>query len=159
MGGYECGIVPEQLCIPPNNYPYFRPNAPATRGQISKIVSNAAGINDAVGDQMFQDVPPSNSFYTWIQRLAGRGFIGGYPCGGANEPCSADNLPYFRPNNNATRGQVSKIVSNTFFPNCETPSGTDAPGSVDLAGEQQTATEGQSIPADGQSEDQPYPQK
>ena len=31
------------------------------------------------------------------------------------------NLPYFRPGNNATRGQASKIVSNTFFPGCVTP--------------------------------------
>jgi len=31
------------------------------------------------------------------------------------------NLPYFRPNNNATRGQTSKIVSNTFFPDCNPP--------------------------------------
>ncbi len=28
------------------------------------------------------------------------------------------NLPYFRPNANATRGQTSKIVGNTFFPDC-----------------------------------------
>ena len=25
-------------------------------------------------------------------------------------------------NNNATRGQTSKIVANTFFPDCDTPS-------------------------------------
>jgi len=31
------------------------------------------------------------------------------------------NRPYFRPNNNATRGQTSKIVSNTFFPDCVMP--------------------------------------
>ena len=29
------------------------------------------------------------------------------------------NLPYFLPNNNAPRGQTSKIVSNTFFPGCQ----------------------------------------
>jgi hypothetical protein len=29
------------------------------------------------------------------------------------------NLPYFRPANNATRGQVAKIVSNSFFPECQ----------------------------------------
>lgn len=27
----------------------------------------------------------------------------------------------FRPNNDATRGQVSKIVANAFFPGCQTP--------------------------------------
>jgi hypothetical protein len=46
--------------------------------------------------------------------------MGDYPCGGAGEPCvPSSNLPYFRPNNNATRGQTSKIVANTFFPNCQ----------------------------------------
>ena len=44
--------------------------------------------------------------------------LNGYPCGGAGEPCGPDNMPYFRPANNATRGQTSKIVSNTFFPAC-----------------------------------------
>ena len=28
---------------------------------------------------------------------------------------------YFRPCNNSTRGQTTKIVANTFFPNCQTP--------------------------------------
>jgi hypothetical protein len=120
ISGYPCGGAGEQCG--PANLPYFRPNANATRGQISKIVSNAAGFSDPASGQLFEDVPASNSFYTWVQRLASRGFIGGYPCGGANEPCGGGNLPYFRPNNNATRGQVSKIVSNTFFPECQTAS-------------------------------------
>ena len=38
--------------------PYFRPSNSATRGQISKIVSNAAGFGDPPGAQMFEDVPP-----------------------------------------------------------------------------------------------------
>ena len=38
---------------------------------------------------------------------------------GAGEPCVPPaNLPYFRPNANVTRGQTSKIVANTFYPNC-----------------------------------------
>jgi hypothetical protein len=117
IGGYNCGGAGEP-CVG-SGLPYFRPNANATRGQISKIVSNAAGFNDPAGSQMFQDVPPSNGFYDWIQRLASRGYIGGYNCGGAGEPCVGGNLPYFRPNHNATRGQVSKIVANTFYPNCD----------------------------------------
>ena len=120
IGGYACGGENEP-CVAPDNRPYFRPNANATRGQISKIVSNAAGFNDDAVGQLFEDVPPSNSFYVWVQRLASRGVMGGYECGGV-EPCVApDNRPYFRPYNNATRGQVSKIVANTFFPNCQTP--------------------------------------
>ena len=53
---------------------------------------------------------------------ASRGIISGYPCGGAGEPCVAPaNRPYFRPSNNATRGQTAKIVAATFFPGCEAP--------------------------------------
>ena len=47
--------------------------------------------------------------------------MSGYPCGGVGEPCGPNNLPYFRPNNYASRGQTSKIVGNTFFPGCVTP--------------------------------------
>ncbi len=90
----------------------FRPNNPVTRGQIAKIVSNSAGLSDPPGAQMFEDVPPGSTFYEWVQRLASRGYIGGYACGGPSEPCGPAHLPYFRPNSGATRGQLTKIVSN-----------------------------------------------
>jgi len=122
IGGYACGGAGEP-CHPPDNLPYFRPNNNATRGQISKIVSNAAGFTVPAVGQTFQDVPPGSTFYDFIERLASRGVMGGYPCGGASEPCvPPENRPYFRPSNNATRGQTSKIVSNTFYPACDTPS-------------------------------------
>jgi hypothetical protein len=48
--------------------------------------------------------------------------IGGYACGGEGVPCIPPlNRPYFRPYNNVTRGQASKIVANAFFPNCQAP--------------------------------------
>jgi hypothetical protein len=120
IGGYPCS-GPFEPCGTPNR-PYFRPNANATRGQISKIVSEAAGYNDPPQRQTFQDVPTGSTFHEWIERLVSRNIMGGYPCGGANEPCiPPDDRPYFRPNNNATRGQTSKIVANTFYPNCVTP--------------------------------------
>src|SRR4029450_7466146 len=91
----------------------FRPDTDVTRGQLPKRGSNAAGFNDPQTVQMFQDVPPGSTFFDFIGRLASRGYIGGYACGGPGEPCMPPgNLPYFRPNNNATRGQISKIVSN-----------------------------------------------
>ncbi len=122
MGGYPCGTVPNEPCEPPNDRPYFRPNFNATRGQLSKIVSNAAGYADIPAGQIFEDVPPDNAFYMWIQRLASRGIMGGYPCGGEGEPCiEPDNRPYFRWAATVTRGQSTKIVANTFFPNCQTP--------------------------------------
>jgi hypothetical protein len=121
ISGYPCGGVGEPC--QPGNLPYFRPNANATRGQISKIVSNAAGFSDPPYGQQFEDVGVGSTYYTYTYRLASRGVMSGYLCGGAGEPCvPPGNLPYFRPNNNATRGQTSKIVSNTFSPNCQTPS-------------------------------------
>jgi hypothetical protein len=118
ISGYPCGN-PEP-CVPPDNRPYFRPGSNATRGQISKIVSNSAGFSEPHTEQTFQDVPPASTFYDFIQRLASRGVMSGYPCGTPGEPCVPPaNLPYFRPNTNATRGQTSKIVANTFFPLCQ----------------------------------------
>ena len=116
MGGYPCGD-PGEACGP-DNLPYFRPSNNANRGQISKIVSNAAGYEDTPAEQIFEDVAPGSTYYLWVERLASRGYMSGYPCGSDGEPCGSDNKPYFRPFNGATRGQTSKIVSNTFFPNC-----------------------------------------
>jgi hypothetical protein len=89
--------------------PCFRPNNNVTRGQLSKIISNSAGFNDTPTGQTFEDVLPNSTFYVYIERIASRGIIGGYPCGGAGEPCDSQNRPYFRPNANATRGQIAKI--------------------------------------------------
>jgi hypothetical protein len=118
MSGYPCGTMPSEPCGT-SGKPYFRPNANATRGQISKIVSEAANIRDIPEGQTYQDVPAENTFYVWIERLTSRGVMSGYPCGTMpSEPCGTSGKPYFRPNNNATRGQTSKIVANTFFPGC-----------------------------------------
>ncbi len=119
MSGYPCG-GPGEPCRA-GNLPYFRPNDNASRGQLSKIVSNAAGLTEPHSERSFQDVPTSSPFYEWIQRLSSRGYISGYPCGGPGEPCRNGNLPYFRPSNQVTRGQASKIVANTFYPDCTTP--------------------------------------
>jgi hypothetical protein len=117
MGGYDCGGAGEP-CVA-DNKPYFRPNANSTRGQISKIVSNAAAFAENHTTQTFEDVPTTHPFYIWIERLASRGIMGGYDCGTPGEPCGASNRPYFRPHNSTTRGQTAKIVSNAFFPECQ----------------------------------------
>jgi hypothetical protein len=119
MGGYPCGLVPAEPCTPPDNRPYFRPNASATRGQLAKIVSNAAGIESMPSGIFYTDVPEGHPFYLWIMRLTELGVMSGYECGGDTEPCDDENRPYFRPFNNVTRGQASKIVANTFFPGCQ----------------------------------------
>jgi subtilisin len=101
----------------------FRPNANITRGQIAKIVSNAAGFSEDPGNQIYADVPPGSPFYRWINRLTNRGIVAGYPCPqrpgeamGAEE-CTPDNASLYRPNMNATRGQMAKIVSNAAYYN------------------------------------------
>ncbi len=121
VGGYPCG-GPFEPCVAPTNRPYFRPNNNVTRGQLSKITSGAAGWTETPTGQTFEDVPAAGTFYVYVERVATRGIVGGYPCGGAFEPCIAPgNRPYFRPNNNATRGQMAKIAAAAFFPNCQTP--------------------------------------
>jgi hypothetical protein len=123
MSGYPCGGVGEPCGG--GNLPYFRPNNNASRGQLTKIVSNAAGFQDTIPTsvQTFADVAPNSAFWVYVERLLLNrpGVMGGYPCGGANEPCDPQQRPYFRPGNNVTRGQTSKIVANTFFPNCQAP--------------------------------------
>ena len=90
----------------------YRPNTQVTRGQLSKIVANAAGFVENHTDQTFQDVPVDSTFYQFIERLSSRGIIGGYPCGTPGQECvPPQNRPYFRPNANVTRGQTSKIVA------------------------------------------------
>src|SRR5205814_7555867 len=90
----------------------FRPNNNVTRGQLAKIIANAAGFHEPADLEQFADVWPNTPFFLYVNRLALRGLISGYPCGGPGEPCEPNNLPYFRPNNNATRGQISKVASN-----------------------------------------------
>jgi hypothetical protein len=127
VAGYPCPQRPGEEECTPENSSLYRPNANATRGQMAKIVSNAAGYSDAVSGQYYADVPPTgegSQFYPWIMRLTNRGVMGGYPCGTADPrsgPCDDQNRPYFRPGNEVTRGQASKIVANTFFPNCQAP--------------------------------------
>lgn len=119
ISGYPCG-GPSEPCDSLNR-PYFRPWNPVTRGQITKIVSNAANFTDPPMGQTFEDVLPGATFYTYTERLVSRGIMNGYPCGSVDEPCSPLNRPYFRPSNIVTWGQTAKIVSNTFFPSCYTP--------------------------------------
>ncbi len=121
LGGYPCGGAGEP-CVAPANRPYFRPNNNVTRGQLAKITGGAAGYTETPTGQTFADVPPGSTFYLYIERLAARAIMSGYPCGGPTEPCVAPaNRPYFRPGNPATRGQAAKILANTFLPNCQTP--------------------------------------
>jgi hypothetical protein len=104
IGGYTTGCSTGSPC--------FKPNNNVTRGQLSKMASLAFGFSEAVSGQTFQDVPTSSTFYPYIQRLNGRGIIGGYACGSppAGACVAPGNKPYFLPNNNITRAQLAKII-------------------------------------------------
>ncbi|HEX8219737.1 MAG TPA: S-layer homology domain-containing protein [Chloroflexia bacterium] len=126
ISGYTCGQAAQEPCVGPANLPYFRPGALTTRGQLAKIVSEAARLDNPPVGQTFTDVPQSNPFYLWVQRLVSRDVMAGYPCGSIpSEPCDDQQRTYFRPNASVTRGQAAKIISNTFFPNCQTPARPD----------------------------------
>jgi hypothetical protein len=112
ISGYPCG-GPSEPCVGPGNRPYFRPGNPVTRGQLLKMVVNAATWPVVTPTTAtFEDVPPGSTFYDYIETGVSHGVIQGYPCGGPFEPCvGPGNRPYFRPNNNITRGQISKVVA------------------------------------------------
>jgi hypothetical protein len=113
--GYPCG-GPGEPCVLPHMRPYFRPGATVSRGQTSKIVALARNFNDPPTTQTFEDVPIGSTFYLWIENLARRDIITGYPCGDPGHPCGPKNRPYFLPAGLITRGQAAKIISNSFFP-------------------------------------------
>jgi hypothetical protein len=121
VSGYACGGTGEP-CDPGSN-PYFRPRNNITRGQVAKLVSNAAGYHEDPREQLYEDVPPNSTFYPWVNRLSNRGIMGGYRCGMVpHEPCvPPKNRAYFRPSSQTTRGQAAAVVKRTFFYICPTP--------------------------------------
>jgi len=129
VSGYNCG-GPGEPCDSQNR-PYFRPYANVTRGQLSKIDVVAAGwalVNPS--NPSFEDVVPNTAFYEFVETAYCHGIISGYNCGGPGEPCDSQNRPYFRQYNNATRGQIAKIVylSVTGSATCGvTPTATPGP--------------------------------
>jgi hypothetical protein len=122
VSGYTCG-EPGEPCDTAQR-PYFHPYANITRGQLAKIDALAADwpvINPPFAS--FQDVTPASAFYAYVETAYCYAVISGYTCGGAGEPCDDRQRPYFRPQYSATRGQLAKIVTNTFFAsNCAAPS-------------------------------------
>jgi hypothetical protein len=109
ISGYQCG-GPGEPCDPQNR-PYFRPNNYITRGQLSKLLILARQWPIyAPETPTFEDVPADFVFYGYIETVAHKGIASGYQCGGPGEPCDPQNRPYFRPFNNGTRGQLSKML-------------------------------------------------
>ena len=81
-------------------YPCYLPNRPITRGQLTRLVINAAQYPPYTpsGGPSFNDVPASNVFYASIETAYHNGIIAGYPDGS------------FRPNNNIRRDEMAQIV-------------------------------------------------
>lgn len=116
--GYAHGIISGYTCGGPGEpcsagALYFRPSAPISRGQLSKVIALARAYplpNPAT--PTFADVDPSNVFYGYIEAVAAHAIVSGYTCGTVpSEPCDPAHRAYFRPTSGATRGQVSKIVT------------------------------------------------
>ncbi len=78
----------------------FRPFNNTTRGQMTKIIVIALRIPIVTpsGTPTFIDVLPGSPFYQYVETAAHDNIVSGYSDGS------------FRPNNNVTRGQLSKIV-------------------------------------------------
>src|SRR5438552_2132606 len=93
VSGYDCG---------PGGLEY-RPGNLVTRAQLCKIVVLAAGweLLDP-SSATFRDVEVGSTFFRYVETAHSHGIISGYDCG--------PNCLEFRPGNNATRGQIAKIV-------------------------------------------------
>ena len=80
--------------------PCYLPNRSITRGQLTKLVVNAAHYTlfTPTSGPTFSDVPPSNVFYVSIETAANKGVVSGY----------SDHT--FRPNNNIRRDEIAQIV-------------------------------------------------
>jgi hypothetical protein len=101
----------------------FRPYNDVTRGQMVKIITLAFGVPlFTPTSPTFTDVPTSHPFYVYVETAAHAGIVSGY----------ADGT--FRPQNNVTRGQISKIIALAAgWPLVNPPVGTFedvAPGSA-----------------------------
>jgi hypothetical protein len=97
----------------------YRPYNVTTRGQMSKIVALAFGLpiqTPAAGGYTFTDAQPGSTFFAYVETVAAHGIVGGYACGqtnpqnGAAEPCDGANRPYYRPGNEVTRAQLTKMT-------------------------------------------------
>jgi hypothetical protein len=101
--GYHAGVLsgfdPTTCQQSGQIYPCYMPNRAITRGQITKLVVNAAHyVLVTPGTQTFSDVPLSNVFYLAIETAHAHAVINGYPDG------------TFQPNANVRRDAMCQIV-------------------------------------------------
>jgi FG-GAP-like repeat/S-layer homology domain len=97
ISGYSCGTG----CLE------YRPGNNVTRAQLCKIVVLAERWSIYTPPApTFRDVPASDPFYGYVETAYYHGIISGYACGRV----PSGRCLEFRPGNNATRGQICKIV-------------------------------------------------
>ncbi|HYP21204.1 MAG TPA: S-layer homology domain-containing protein, partial [Chloroflexia bacterium] len=114
VGGYPCG-GPGEPCMP-GNRPYFRWNNQLTRSQLTKILVTSNQLLTTTPDEpTFKDVPTTDPFYTYVETAYAEGLMTGYKCGGPGEECGIGSKPYFRGGADATRAQLSKMVTLTLI--------------------------------------------
>lgn len=94
----------------------FRPDANVTRGEILKIVLEAAGEGHSAlvavtgATTVYTDLPASHTLATYVHFASTRGFIDGYGDG------------TFRPDAQVTRAEAAKIVANILMAPAAAPS-------------------------------------
>jgi hypothetical protein len=129
MDNFPCG-QPGEPCVPPNNYPYFRPDTSyvGTRAEVCRLLVVALGIPVYIPPTpSFTDVSTCHPLYLYIETALHNNIISGYNCGGPGEPCPGI---YFRPGNSMTRGQFIKalvVAAGWALLNPSTPTFNDVP--------------------------------
>jgi S-layer homology domain len=89
----------------------FRPANLISRAQVMKVLVLALDLDASPpSSAKFADVPNGSTFYPFVEIGYANGLTSGYACGGPNEPCDPQQRPYFRPANNVTRAQLSKVI-------------------------------------------------
>ena len=75
---------------------------------MAKFIANAASYGDTIParQQTFSDMPPSDPFWLFIERVAAHRVVSGY----------SDRT--YRPANAVTRGQTARVIAGGFFPSC-----------------------------------------
>lgn len=116
-GGASCGY----------SSAYFYPGNPVTRGQMSKMVSNAAGYTDSVAGRTpsYSDVATTDTYFQYVERLVMHAVNAEYPPGVYPQP-NCPSQPCFFTYSNAKRADIVNYISAAYLSrmNGSTPLGS-----------------------------------
>jgi len=106
------GAAPTGGCRMEGANRFYCPSDPVTRQQMSKFLCIATGKTAyPKTPATFADVPLSQSFHGWIERLADPGSWGGSP---VTSGCAGGPPALFCPAQNVTRGQMGVFIVKAF---------------------------------------------